>query len=496
MRKLLIALTLLSVAFGCTMNEKNAKPTIYTIGDSTVKNGRGDGSGGLWGWGDPIVQYFDTAQVNVANHAMGGTSSRTYRDKGLWQEVLDQLQPGDYVLMQFGHNDGSAINDTIRARGTIKGVGEESEEIDNLITGKHEVVHSYGWYMRQYIKEAKAKGAIPIIMSPIPRNKWKGDKVPRNNESYGKWAMQVAQSEDIPFINLNEKMASAMEQLTEKNVTEHLFYSRDHTHTSAQGAVLAASLVVEGIAQLDKCQLKQYLLDNPQVVFPVKKRTFLIGDSTVANGKGNKIGWGRYLQDHMDTTRMVVINKARGGRSSRTYRYEGLWQEVFNQLKKGDFLLIQFGHNDTGKIDEPKYRGSFPGMSDSTQTVLREDGEEIVHSYGWYMKKYIAEAKSKGVDVIVLSHIPRNKWPHGKVERNDQSFGKWAKEAAEAEGAYFINLNDIIAKHYEELGPDAVAKFFPDDHTHTNDEGAQLNAKILSESINNLRQCNLRRYLK
>ena len=94
------------------------KPTVFTLGDSTVKNGQGNGAGGLWGWGDPFQQYFDTAKVVVKNRALGGTSSRTFQTKGLWDEVLKELKKGDFVLMQFGHNDGGAINDTLRARGT------------------------------------------------------------------------------------------------------------------------------------------------------------------------------------------------------------------------------------------------------------------------------------------------------------------------------------------------------------------------------------------
>ena len=82
----------------------------------------------------------------MKNRALGGTSSRTFQTKGLWEAVLKDLQKGDFVLMQFGHNDNGPMNDTLRARGTIKGVGEETEEIDNLITKQHEVVHSYGWY--------------------------------------------------------------------------------------------------------------------------------------------------------------------------------------------------------------------------------------------------------------------------------------------------------------------------------------------------------------
>lgn len=97
------------------------RPTLYAIGDSTVKNGKGKGDGGLWGWGNYIAAYFDTTKINVENDALGGTSSRTFQTKGLWDSVLKKLKPGDYVLMQFGHNDSSPLDDTARARGTIKG---------------------------------------------------------------------------------------------------------------------------------------------------------------------------------------------------------------------------------------------------------------------------------------------------------------------------------------------------------------------------------------
>ena len=175
-------LTTLLVIFGLALSlnlQAKQKPTIFTIGDSTVKNGKGDGANGQWGWGDPFQQYFDTTKVMVKNRALGGTSSRTFQTKGLWDEVLKELKKGDFVLMQFGHNDGGAINDTLRARGTIKGVGEETEEIDNLITKQHEVVHSYGWYLRKMVREAKAKGATPVVVTPIPRNDWENGAVKR-----------------------------------------------------------------------------------------------------------------------------------------------------------------------------------------------------------------------------------------------------------------------------------------------------------------------------
>ncbi len=495
MYKLLVLILLLGLA---TQNEATAKkkPVVYVLGDSTVKNGRGDGSGGLWGWGDPVALFFDTAKVIVENHALGGTSSRTYQDKGLWEEVRIKLKKGDFVLMQFGHNDGSALNDSSRARGTIKGVGEESQEIDNILTKKHETVHSYGWYLRKIVRETKAKGATPVIVTPIPRNDWENGKVRRTPESYPQWAIEVARQERIQFVDLNKSMSEKMDAVGEANVTGTFFYSRDHTHTSAEGAKLSASLVVEGLKSIPKLNINKLLTENPVVEFPVKKRVFIIGDSTVANGNDTIVGWGRVLPAFFDSSRVTVINKARGGRSSRTFLNEGLWNEILPQLRKGDFVLIQFGHNDGARPDAEKFRGSIHGTGDETMEVTKPDKSvETVHSYGWYLKKYIQDTKAKGAIPIVFSQIPRNEWPEGHVERVAESFGKWAKEAAIQTGAWFLDLNELVSRKYEALGRVNVKAFFPGDHTHTNLAGATLNARTIAEGIKSTRGCELSAYL-
>ncbi len=241
------------------------KPTVFTIGDSTVKNGKGDGANGQWGWGDPIAQYFDTTKVFVKNRALGGTSSRTFQTKGLWDAVLQELKKGDFVLMQFGHNDNGPVNDTLRARGTIKGIGEETEEIDNLITKQHEIVHSYGWYLRKMVREAKAKGATPIIVTPIPRNDWENGKIKRTPDSYPDWAMEIARQEKIEFIDLNKRMSEKLDGIGEAQVTGAYFFATDHTHTSTKGALMAASLVVEGIKSNKKIGLNRFLLKKPKI---------------------------------------------------------------------------------------------------------------------------------------------------------------------------------------------------------------------------------------
>jgi len=221
-------------------------PTLFLIGDSTVRNGRGDGANGQWGWGEPLAAFFDKTKINVVNRAIGGRSSRTYLTQGHWDRVLALMKPGDFVVMQFGHNDGGAINDTSRARGTIKGIGEETQEIDNLLTKQHEVVHTYGWYLRKFIADTKAKGAVPIICSPVPRKIWRDGKIVRDD--YAKLAAEVAKAEGAAFVDLNEIIARKYEELGQEKV-EPLF-ADEHTHTTLAGAELNAACVISWLKEL------------------------------------------------------------------------------------------------------------------------------------------------------------------------------------------------------------------------------------------------------
>ena len=238
--------------------EKKDKPVIYLIGDSTVKNGTGLGEGGLWGWGAYLHTMFDTSKVSIRNYALGGRSSRTFITQGLWDNVLALLKPGDYVLIQFGHNDSSPVNDNSRARGTLRGTGEETEEIDNILTKQHETVHTYGWYLRKYIADTQAAGATPVICSPVPRNIWEDGKVARASDDYGKWARETATGAEAWFIDLNEIIAAKYEALGQEEVATKLFLT-DHTHTNEAGAIINARAVAEGIKHLQKCRLKKFL---------------------------------------------------------------------------------------------------------------------------------------------------------------------------------------------------------------------------------------------
>lgn len=247
----------LLLLFGIFAFTNDQRPTLYIIGDSTVKNGKGKGDGNLWGWGSFLDQSFDTTKLAVRNYALGGRSSRTFITEGHWDQVLAQLKPGDYVIMQFGHNDGAPLDDTARARGTIKGIGGDSSNIYNPIMKKNETVYTYGWYMRKYVADTKAKGATAIICSPIPRNMFKEDKVLRAGGDYGLWAQQTAQSTGAYFIDLNKIIADQYDQLGPDKVKE--FFPGDHTHTNEAGAKLNANAVVTGLRQLKALPLTKYL---------------------------------------------------------------------------------------------------------------------------------------------------------------------------------------------------------------------------------------------
>jgi unsaturated rhamnogalacturonyl hydrolase len=248
------------------------KPTLYLIGDSTVKNGSGKGSDSLWGWGSVIAPHFDTNRIAIQNHAIGGRSSRTFLTDGRWDKILTNLKSGDFIIMQFGHNDAGALDDTSRARGTIRGIGDESKDIYNPIRKVPETVYTYGWYMRKYVKDAKAKGAIPIICSPVPRNDWdkEGKKVKLSSDSYALWARQIAEQEGVFFIDLNKNVAIAYEAIGKEAVLKQ-FFPKDHTHPNYDGARFNAEIVADGVRDLKNCSLSAFL--NP--VFDVFDKNYI-----------------------------------------------------------------------------------------------------------------------------------------------------------------------------------------------------------------------------
>jgi lysophospholipase L1-like esterase len=218
---------------------------LFIAGNSTAARGAGELQ---QGWGVPFAAYFDTTKVNVVNRARGGRSSRTFVSEGLWERLAADLKPGDVVLIEFGHNDGGAVNDTLRARGSLPGLGDDSVAIDNLITKRHEVVHTFGWYMRKMIAETKAKGATPIVLSLSVRNLWKDGQIERGSGRYGAWSARIAREAGVRFIDLTNLVADSLQRLgTERTKA---MYVQDYVHFNAEGADLHARTVVSALMAL------------------------------------------------------------------------------------------------------------------------------------------------------------------------------------------------------------------------------------------------------
>jgi rhamnogalacturonan acetylesterase len=218
---------------------------------------------------------------------------------------------------------------------------------------------------------------------------------------------------------------------------------------------------------------------------PALPTVFIVGDSTARNGAD--LGWGDHFATLFDTSRINVANRAMAGRSSRTYLNEGRWTAVLAQLKKGDYVLLQMGHNDGGDLDGAKPRGTLKGIGEETKDLPQTTGPlagttETIHTYGWYMRKYIDETKAKGATPILLTPTVRNIWKDGQVER-DMGYNDFIRQIAAQEQIQVADMAAIEADSLQSLGPEKTALLFPKDHTHTSPEGATLNAGHVAEAL-------------
>lgn len=243
-------------------------PTLFIAGDSTAAPSPHSDQ---QGWAEPFSEYFDSTKISVANRALGGRSSRTFITEGHWDRMLAEMKRGDIVLIQFGHNDAGALNEEppgstrpLRARGTIPGIGEEAQEIDNVLTHQHEVVHSFGWYLRKMIADVRAKDAMPILISLTARNMWTNGRAECGPGNYRIWDAQVAEAERVQFIDLSRILADEYQKLGPEHVKT--FFTIDHLHTNQKGAEFNAAAVVSGIKTLKGKPLEAYLSSKGRAV--------------------------------------------------------------------------------------------------------------------------------------------------------------------------------------------------------------------------------------
>lgn len=236
-------------------------PSLFVVGDSTADQSVDhlhEGFSGVQGWGVLFSAFFDESRLNVVDVARGGRSSRTFQTQGFWDTALQSIKAGDIVLIQLGQNDVFPVNDNSRARGTLPGTGPETQEIDNLVTHKREVVHTYGWYIRKYVRDTIAKGATPIVMSLTPRNVWKDGHIEVGVSDYRAWGRTVASEEKVAFVDVSAIMATQFEKFGQDK-TAGLFHDHELVHMNTPGSFLAAACVLAGLKDVPSLKLDRYL---------------------------------------------------------------------------------------------------------------------------------------------------------------------------------------------------------------------------------------------
>ncbi len=211
----------------------------------------------------------------------------------------------------------------------------------------------------------------------------------------------------------------------------------------------------------------------------------VVGDSTAQTGDPAHRGWAALLVDYFDTSKVNLVNPAIGGRSFRSFTYEGRWDNVVAGLKPGDIVFIQFGHNDgTGNdITNPNGRPELGGIGEQSQEVTRADGKvEVVHTYGWYARKYITEARAKGAIPVMMTSTVYNRWNNGNFGRAGSNVA-FARQVAEQEKTPLLDHTNIISDYYQKLGQDAVRPLYNADNLHTTTLGAVANAEMFVAGI-------------
>ncbi len=517
-------------------------PTLFICGDSTAANGNPRQRG----WGAVLIDYFDPNKLNIVNFSQGGINFPNYYATR-WPQVVAALKPGDFVVVELGHNGGH-----------LPGLGDETGPARGRSTGE---VHTFGWYVRAFIREARAKGATTIVSTTTTRYLWTnpnakfdggngrlisksdnynpaddrvergmGDVMADGRRTMLVWAEQVAKEEKAPFVDHSGITADLYEKRGREVVGK---YHSDRTHTYTEGAIVNAETFIAGLKALPDMPLVNFLNDKgkavpayksaaagitqparrgmrgpmgpaPQSVSPRDAEPFtssafasikpnlptliIAGDSTADKGSDAwHRGWGAVVVDYFDPNKINVINRARGGRSCRSFVREGLWDQLVAAVKPGDLVVIQFGHNDGGDVNNPNGRPDLPGLGDETVTIQRIGvSTEIIHTFGWYYRKFIKDVRDKGGVPVIASPTPYNRWADGKFSRQPGKVFDWAKQVAEQEKVPFLNHTEIISARYDQLGEEAVRPFHPADWLHTSTPGAIVNAEAFIAGVKTL----------
>ncbi|MDR2626695.1 MAG: rhamnogalacturonan acetylesterase [Dysgonamonadaceae bacterium] len=212
---------------------------VYLIGDSTCAN-KSESKRPETGWGEKLQQFLDRHYITVDNRAIDGRSSKSFIAEGRWDNILTTLKTGDWVFIQFGHND------------QYKG---EANEVWST-------VDEYKTNLRRYVNETRAKGANPVILTSIVRRQFSGNELTQSLGEYPGAARAIAAEMSVPLIDMEAKTRAVVSALgPEDSKSLYMWVNLDNTHLNPAGAETFASLVVEGIRENSLTALTDYIVD-------------------------------------------------------------------------------------------------------------------------------------------------------------------------------------------------------------------------------------------
>ncbi|CAK5283463.1 unnamed protein product [Mycena citricolor] len=213
---------------------------------------------------------------------------------------------------------------------------------------------------------------------------------------------------------------------------------------------------------------------------------YLAGDSTMAPGGGGGVtdGWGQYVGQFFS---IPVVNSAIAGRSARSYTTEGRFSAMLGKVKSGDFVVMEFGHNDvsSGAIDNGREDASGDSLT-ATSVVKESDGStQVIHTFNFYMENAAKAFRTKGATVIISSQTPIEKWnaDNTSIATPRPVFVQYAAEVAGNTSATYVDHFSYIVQAYNKIGEPTVATYYPMDHTHTTPAGATVVAKAFVRAL-------------
>ena len=393
---------------------------VELIGDSTQTDNAGYGRGFCANL---------TAKVDCVNMAKGGASTRSFRAQGLWDRSL-QTKP-DYMLIQFGHND-AVISGTTGDRALANAADYEKN-------------------LRQYVTEARAAGIKPVLITPLTRQYFESDgKIHSDQTEHSQTMRRVAAEMKVPLIELQNESIAYLEktgeeaghkyEITKKDSSGATIY--DKTHLNWAGSYVFGRMVAVGLGNAVP-ELKKYVKPTAAQLPPEGEKAMrildrgpativLVGDSTVATGGGWGPGFCEAFLHNVN-----CIDDALNGRSSKSFIDEGAWKRALSD--KGDYYLIQFGHNDQ-KMQ--------PELHTDADTTFAEN-----------LHRYIADVRAIGAVPVLVTSLSRRNYKDGKLIEDLTPYVEATKRVGAAEYVTVIDLNAMSVAMLKKMTQEQADRF-------------------------------------